>query len=94
MIRVARNTCGCDRLFFGQTENIFLNKELSMSQTKLRQLAGEVLTLREIGTLLNVNVSRAWSWQRGADIFTAQDVAILEAHVLQRVYKITALAVM
>jgi hypothetical protein len=64
-----------------------------MSQTRLRILESRFFTLEEGTTLLKVSKGRLWNWRQGADVLTDEQLKKLEAAVLERIYRLTSLAV-
>lgn len=65
-----------------------------MSQSRLRILEATFFTLEENTTRLKVSRGRLWNWRQGADVLTDEQLKILEAAVLDRIYKLTSLAVL
>lgn len=59
-----------------------------MSETRLRYLAGELVTLKELAGLLETNISRLWAWRNGADLLTSEERERVEAYVLGRLARI------
>lgn len=58
-----------------------------MSETRLRYLAGELATLKELAELLETNISKLWAWRQGADLLTPEERDTLETYLVGKLAK-------
>jgi hypothetical protein len=64
-----------------------------MSRNKIRLLASQLFTLREQAEVVNANINRVWLFSKGIDdSLSAEQVAILEAHVRRKVDHLNSVA--
>jgi hypothetical protein len=53
-----------------------------MSRARLRYLSDQLCTIKELSELLGTNPTRCWLFRKGCDSLSAEEVAVVEAHVM------------